>query len=170
MDETLERVICEVIENIPTPQSPKPADNPIEISSQDVPVVEIASQEHINNIHTADDHIDEIRSQGANHQEIDNNLQEGNHQDINIDITEETEQQQADLNDIIEETEQQQSNLAKNVVESSMQQPTEMPVETISNNREEDNEEIRTHEQPQATILQVSTEFLVASSIEPDST
>ena len=80
IDETLERVTCEVIENTHIPQSPKPADNPIEISSQDETLIEIPSQE--------DGPID---VQDGKQQEIENNLQET---DV---ITKETEQKEPEL-------------------------------------------------------------------------
>jgi len=80
IDETLERVTCEVIENTHIPQSPKLVDNPIEISSQDETLIEIPSHE--------DGPID---FQDGKQQEIKNNLQET---DV---ITKETEQQEPEL-------------------------------------------------------------------------
>src|ERR1043165_7731310 len=80
IDETLERVTCEVIENPHIPQSPKPADIPIEISSQDEILIEIPSEE--------DGPVD---VQDGEQQGIENNLQ-----DTDV-ITKETKQQEAEL-------------------------------------------------------------------------
>ena len=80
IDESLERVTCEVIENTHIPQSPKPVDNPIDISSQDEILIEIPSEE--------DGPID---VQDGEQQGIENNLQET---DI---ITKEAEQQEREL-------------------------------------------------------------------------
>ena len=80
IDETLEWVTCEVIENTHIPQSPKPADNPIEISSQDETLIEIPNEE---------DGPTDV--QDGEQQGIENNLQET---DV---ITKETKQQEAEL-------------------------------------------------------------------------